>query len=317
MSECCTVRRRLRTEAGDADRLLRDFLSRRCPELPAGFLNRLIRKGFATVDNVVGKMDDRLQPGQRVFLRLPEGSFLVAPNADIQFAVVYEDKDLVVVEKPAGLVSEPGIGHKLDTLLNGLVARYGEALDKLGPECDYGMVHRLDKETSGLMVVTRRAGVQRALSRAFRSRKVDKRYAALVAGKVKNEKGVIQFKLGRVRRSGRAVAVVGSAGNRRAETRYRVLRRYEEATLVEARPCTGRWRQIRLHFAALGHPVAGDTEEGDADVNEIFAKKHTLKRMFLHAARLKFLHPESGKPLDFKSELPAELQQILKRLPQK
>ena len=265
---------------------------------------------------MVGKMDNRLRPGQIVLLRLPEGSFLVAPNADIQFSVVYEDEDLVVVEKPAGLVSEPGIGHKLDTLLNGLVARYGEALDKLGPECDYGMVHRLDKETSGLMVVTRRAGVQRALSRAFRTGKVDKRYVALVAGNVNTEKGVIKFKLGRVRRGGRAVAVVGSAGNRRAETRYRILQRYgEEATLVEARPCTGRWRQIRLHFAALGHPIAGDAEEGDAGVNEIFAKQHHLKRMFLHAAQLKFLHPESGKALEFKSELPAELRQVLNVFP--
>ena len=308
------MRRRLRTDAGDGDRLLRDFLSRRCPELPAGFLNRLIRKGLATVDGAVGQADERLRPGQEVLLRLPEGSFLVAPNAEVRFTVVYEDEDVVVVEKPAGVVSEPGIGHKLDTLLNGLIARYGEGLDRLGPGCDYGMVHRLDKETSGLMVVARRAGVQRALAQAFRRGEVDKLYVALVAGEVAREKGVIRLRLGRVRRGGRAVAVVGGGGARRAETGYRVLRRFADATLVEARPRTGRWRQIRLHFAAVGHPVAGDKEEGDAAANEGFVRRCSLGRMFLHASRLGFCHPVSGRELKFESALPEDLARALAAL---
>jgi len=305
------IRRRLRAREEDSGRSLSDFLGRRCPELPAGFLKKLLRKGFVTLDGVVAGVRDRLRPGQEVALRVPEGSFLVAPNPDVRFDVVYEDDDLVVLEKPAGVVSEPGIGHKLDTVLNGLIARYGEEQDRLGSWCDYGMVHRLDRGTSGLMVAARKAGVQRALARAFRGGEVEKRYVALVAGRLEAERGVIRVGLGRTRRGGRAVAVVGGKAARRAETGYRVLRRFDDATLVEARPRTGRWRQIRLHFRALGHPVAGDEEEGDAAANALFRRKLGLQRMFLHASRLGFAHPRTGRRLRFRSALPPELRRAL------
>jgi len=311
MGQRSTIRRRLRAREEDSGRPLNDFLGRRCPELPAGFLKKLLRKGFVTLDGSVAGVGVRLRPGQEVVLRLPEGSFLVAPNADVRFEVVYEDADLVVVEKPAGVVSELGIGHKLDTLLNGLIARYGEEQDRLGSGCDYGMVHRLDRGTSGLMVVARKAGVQRALARAFRAGEVEKRYTVLVVGVLKAERGVIRVGLGRTRRRGRAVAVVGGREARRAETRYRVLRRFDDATLVEARPRTGRWRQIRLHFNALGYPVAGDDEEGDAAANALFAQELGLRRMFLHASRLGFGHPRTGGLLRFESKLPLELRRAL------
>jgi 23S rRNA pseudouridine1911/1915/1917 synthase len=278
-------------------------------------LNRLLRKGFVSVDGAAGTIRSRLQPGQRVLLSLPEGAFLVAPNCDVPFRVVYEDEALVVVEKPAGVVSEPGIGHKLDSLLNGLIARYGAALDRLGPACDYGMVHRLDRDTSGLLVVARRSSIQRALREEFHTRRVEKRYLALIIGRPEKAQGRISLPLGRVRRRGRAVATIGGRGARKAVTRYRVLQCYRDVSLIEARPETGRWRQIRLHCAALGHPVAGDVDHGDAAANRMLARDAGLGRLFLHAGRHVFVHPQTGKKAAFASDLPEPLLAVLRRLP--
>jgi len=224
------------------------------------------------VDGAPGGEKTRLRAGQQVVVQLPAGAFLVAPNPEVPIRVIYEDDSIAVLDKPAGLVSEPGIGHKLDTLLNGLIARYGEAQDRIGPEHDYGMVHRLDRDTSGLMVIAKDAEAHRRLSGQFLRREAEKRYTALLAGRLPQQSGEVRLPLGRIRRGGRAVGVAGAGEPqracpelcRRALTRYRVLERFDDATLVEVHPQTGRWRQIRLHFRALGHPVAGDPDEGDA-----------------------------------------------------
>jgi len=314
MGQDRTTRRALIAAAEDEGRPLKDFIGRHCPEVPAGFLNKLLRKGFVLVDGEAGNERTRLRAGQRVAVLLPTGSFLVAPNPDVPVNVVHEDESLVVLDKPAGLVSEPGIGHKLDTLLNGLIARYGDLLDGIGPEHDYGMVHRLDRDTSGLLVVAKSAEVQRRLSAQFRRREAEKRYLALLVGRLPQKAGEVRLALGRIRRGGRAIAVTGARGTQPAITAYRVLERFHAATLVEAVPHTGRWRQIRLHFRALGHPVAGDREEGDAAANAELARSAGLRRMFLHAAILKFRHPVTGSPLAFSLPLPDELEGTLQRL---
>ncbi|HRU05455.1 MAG TPA: pseudouridine synthase, partial [Candidatus Brocadiia bacterium] len=146
-------RRRFRTDADDDNRTVADFIARRVPEAPAGFLNRLIRQGYVRVNGAPASASERLEPGLTVTLHLPPGAFLIYPNPEVPVSMVYEDESIAVVNKPAGLITEPGIGHKLDTLLNGLAARYGEALERLGPGLDFGMVHRLDKDTSGLLLV--------------------------------------------------------------------------------------------------------------------------------------------------------------------
>lgn len=309
-----TVRRTFRASREDNDRPLGDFLARRCGEAPVGFLNRLLRKGFVLLDGEPADRQTRLRPGQEVTLALPKGAFLVAPNPDVPFTILHEDDHLIVVDKPAGVVSEPGIGHKLDTLLNGLIARYGEALDGLGPQLDFGMVHRLDRDTSGLLVVARDGDTHRTLSETFRSRRVKKHYLALVIGTLPTDLGRIALPLGRTRRKGRAIALVGTKGTRHALTTYRVLERFAEATLVRAALRTGRWRQLRLHFAALGHPIAGDTEEGDAEANTRLQERYELRRMFLHACELRFKHPADGTPVTFSSPVPEELGRVLERV---
>ena len=309
-----TVRRRWQATAEDANHSLSDFLVRRCPEAPVGFLNRLLRQGFVIVDGTPADRRAELNPGQRISLRLPDDAFLVAPNSDVPFRVVHEDESLIIVEKPSGVVSEPGIGHKLDTLLNGLIARYGKTLDRLGPECDFGMVHRLDRDASGLLVIARKAGIQRRLKAEFRRCKVDKRYLALLHGALPRKSGTIRLSLGRKRRRGRAIATIGGPGAKPAMTAYSVLERFPEATLVEAIPHTGRWRQLRLHFAAMGHPIAGDHDHGDDNANERVTNRCGLDRLFLHAAHLAFAHPATGQRLTFSSTLPDELRRVADHL---
>jgi len=311
--EIRTPRRGFRASPADEGRPLLDFLSRRCPEVPAGFLKKLVRKGYVLVEGGPARPRTRLEAGQRIVVSLPPGAFLVAPNPEVPFRVVYEDEHLVVVDKPAGVVSEPGIGHKLDTLLNGLIARYGEALDLLGPRYDFGMVHRLDRDASGLVVVARSREVQRALAAQFRRRSVDKRYLLLVWGDLTPAAGEVRLPVARTRRGGRAVGMVGGPGARQALTRYRVIERFGFATLVEARPVTGRWRQIRLHFSAIRHPIAGDTEHGDPAANDELRRRCGLDRLFLHATRLRFRHPANNRWVAFTAPLPRELDVVLRR----
>ncbi len=218
---------------------------------------------------------------------------------------------MAVLDKPAGVVSEPGIGHKLDTLLNGLVARYGEAIDRLGPARDFGLVHRLDRDTSGLIVATRTAKARETLAAAFRKHKVEKAYVALLCGTPPESEGRVDIPLGRTRKRGRAVPVIGGAGTRPALTRYRIVERFGDYALVEARPETGRWHQVRLHFAAIGRPVAGDAEHGDVRANDRLAQQAALERLFLHSAVLGFDHPETGRRMTFRSHLPPPLGAVL------
>ena len=311
MSDARRTPRRFRAGPRDADRLLRDFLAGRCPEVPLGFLNKLVRKGYVQVDDRAAAPELRMRRGMRVVLRLPEGAFYVAPNPDVPFEVVHEDDALAVINKPAGVVTEPGIGHKLDTLLNGLMARYGHELDRLGAAHDYGLVHRLDRETSGLLLVARTAAAQRNLVEQFRRRQVKKAYTALLVGSPRDDKGTIRIPLGRTRRHGRMRAVVGGRGSRSAVTRYRVLERLQGCALIEGRPETGRWHQIRLHFAAEEMPVAGDGEHGDENANRLLRERYGLDRLFLHAGAIRVVHPLTKRLRAFEAPLPDALSRVL------
>ncbi len=298
----------------ETGRILSEFILQRCPEAPAGFLNRLLRKGFIHVNGAPALPGTLLSAGQRVAVTLPPGAFLVAPNREVPFTILHEDEHVAVVAKPAGVITEPGIGHKLDTLLNGLMARYGEALDRLGPEHDFGLAHRLDKETSGLLVVARTAAAHSDLVAQFRRRAVEKQYVALVSGRMERDHGAVHAPLGRERHGGRAVGLLDGGATQPATTTWRVIERFADATLIAASPKTGRWRQIRLHFQAIGHPVAGDPDHGDPEANRRLSAQCGLERMFLHAERLSFIHPATGRRMSFELPLPKELRAALGRL---
>jgi 23S rRNA pseudouridine1911/1915/1917 synthase len=214
--------------------------------------------------------------------------------------IVHRDEVLLVVDKPAGLVVHPASSHRGETLVDQLAELAGG-----GPSERPGIVHRLDKDTSGLMVVARTEEAHRELSRQIKAREVKREYLALVEGALDSRTGTIDAPLGRDRRRRTRRAVRG-AGEREARTHFEVIEQLSEDTYAHVRLETGRTHQIRVHFAAIGHPVAGDAEYGGR-------ARHGLERQFLHAARLSFRHPGDGEQMSFESELPADLSAALGR----
>ncbi len=219
--------------------------------------------------------------------------------------VLHEDAEILVIDKPPGLVMHPGPGHWTGTLLNALVHHVGRDLAD-GQRVRPGLVHRLDKGTSGVLVIAKTDAAHRDLSRQFRAHSVHRVYLALVAGAVRRG-GLIERALGRDTRDRRRVST-RSPATRRAVTEYRVAERLgPDATLVEARPRTGRTHQIRVHLASIGHPVLGDASYGTAPADP------ALPRAMLHAAVLGFMHPASGEYVEFRAPLPADMEGAVAR----
>jgi 23S rRNA pseudouridine1911/1915/1917 synthase len=214
--------------------------------------------------------------------------------------IVYVDEALAVVDKPAGLVVHPAPSHRGPTLVEVLGELLGGGADPERP----GIVHRLDKGTSGLLVVARSDEAHAALQAAVRARRVERVYLALAQGRVASRTGTIDAPIGRATRRRHRMAVSGAA-SRQARTHFEVIETLTAETYLEARLETGRTHQIRAHFAAIGHPLVGDATYGGAE-------KYDLRRQFLHAHRLAFLHPESGERLSFESALPADLAAALR-----
>jgi 23S rRNA pseudouridine1911/1915/1917 synthase len=215
-----------------------------------------------------------------------------------ELRIVHLDEDLAVVDKPAGLVVHPAPSHVGPTL----VSKLGDLLGGGDPERP-GIVHRLDKDTSGLMVVARGPEALAALQEAVREREVERRYLALAGGRLASRTGTIDAPIGRATKRRTRMAVAGAA-SREARTHFEVLELLPRESYVEARLETGRTHQIRAHFAAIGHPLVGDSTYGGKD-------RYGLGRQFLHAHRLAFRHPRTGAPLDFGSPLPADLSAAL------
>jgi 23S rRNA pseudouridine1911/1915/1917 synthase len=215
--------------------------------------------------------------------------------------IVHEDGWLLVIDKPPGLVVHPAPGHSGRTLVDLLGDRLAGGPDPARP----GIVHRLDKDTSGLMIVARSEAAHRALAAQVAAREVDREYLALVEGRLRSRAGTIDAPVGRSHREPSRMAVAGRA-QREARTHFRVVELLASDTLAEVRLETGRTHQIRAHFAAIEHPVAGDPTYGSAG-------RHGLERQFLHSSRLSFRHPGSGKEASFESPLPEDLEAALER----
>jgi len=269
----------------------------------------LVESGHVRVDGqAVDTRSRRLVEGEVVEVELPQATDdRLAADHDVDVPVVYDDADIIVVDKPAGLVVHPGAGQREGTLVHGLLARFPE-LAGVGDPARPGIVHRLDKGTSGLMVVAHTPEALVDLTAQMKRRDIERRYLALVLGEVTEGRGVVDAPVGRSVRQPARMAV--TARGRTARTRYEVLERYTDpvaATLLECRLETGRTHQIRVHLAAIGHPVVGDTRYGRADAL-------AMKRPFLHAHKLAFDHPGDGGRRRFQSPLPADLEQVRGRL---
>ncbi len=292
------------------------FLVRHMPDWSRSQVQQQIRSGLVTVGTeTVYKAAEEVAAGSCVTIRATRHEMRAVPE-DLPLDIVYEDADLLVVNKPAGMVVHVGAGVKSGTLANALLHHLGRigSLSSAGGELRPGIVHRLDRMTSGLVVVAKNDFAHQALAEQFKSRVVHKTYTLLVHGRVERESGEIQKPVGRDPRR-RVRMKAGGLGAREALTRYRVLRRFSRFTLLEAEPRTGRTHQLRVHFSSLGHPVVGDTMYGAPGRLAIGGQvQKTLERNFLHAAAIEFHHPRSGASISLKAPLPTELREFLERL---
>lgn len=290
------------------------LLHARYPRVSRSALRRLIEAGEITVDGQPVKPAHTPRAGQVIAVHWPEARPARAQPEAIPLEVLYEDEHLLVLNKPAGLVVHPSAGHETHTLVNALLHHCQGRLSGVGGVARPGIVHRLDKETSGCLVVAKSDAAHLGLAAQFAQRQVHKCYEALVCGHVAREAGDIRAAISR-HPSHRKRMAVTDAGGREAWTSYRVLDRLHGATWVEARLHTGRTHQIRVHFLHLGHPLVGDLTYG-ARPNRRLAELtgYTAPRLLLHARSLEFTHPCTGAELAFEAPLPEDFRQALAAL---
>ena len=301
----------------DAGSRLDRLVASNCPGLSRTRVQELLAAALILVNGRSAKGSYRLRGGEHITVEAPERPPLRGQPETIPLEVLYEDEELLAINKPSGMVVHAGAGQTRATLVNALLGR-GQTLSHRADALRPGIVHRLDKDTSGIILVAKNDVAHAKLGEAFRQRSIEKTYIALVQGVIKESHGRIALAIARdprrrVRMTARRGALLGKA--REARTDWRVLARVDSTTLAEVQLHTGRTHQIRVHFSALGHPVVGDTLYGAAA--QLRVGKITLPslgRHFLHAAKLEFSHPRSGAWLELRAPLPPELHSFLRRL---
>jgi 23S rRNA pseudouridine1911/1915/1917 synthase len=276
------------------------FVGEKCPELSRTHAQQLIAGGFITVNGGTAKSSLKLDSGDRIDVTIPPEPPGTVAAENIPLKIVYEDADLLVVDKPAGMAVHPAPSSSEHTLVNAILnylPTLAEDTESLRP----GIVHRLDKDTSGLIIVAKNRAAQANLSDQFKSRAVSKYYLTLVKGRLMPERGIIEAAIGRDPRNRQRMAVTDKG--REARTEYRVIKYYGNHTLLEIKPETGRTHQIRVHLAAIGFPVVGDATYGFSSPR--------LSRQFLHACKIRFKLPSTGEYKEFESPLPPDLEKAL------
>lgn len=267
-------------------------------------VRRLIENGSLTIHGLTVKPNYKVRPGDVIAIsQTQEVQELVPENLPVD--VLYSDDFLIVVDKPAGMVVYPAPGHGGGTLVNAIAYR-SRKLASVGGPLRPGVVHRLDKDTSGIMVVALDDRAYYSLVEQFRARTIHRRYKALVYGGLRGDSGEISARIGRSESDRKKMSTKTRRG-KEAVTTWKVLERFSGATLIEARLGTGRTHQIRVHFASIGHPVLGDTTYGKKTFMEVRRQKVTFPRQMLHAELLGFLHPVTGEHLEFTSPLPPDM----------
>ena len=299
------MRQTIELFADRAGERLDAFVARRLAErLTRSHAHKLIADGLVTLNDMPAKASHRLVRGDHVVASVPPPETPALVAEAIPLRIVYQDNDVIVVDKPPGLTVHPAAGHPRGTLVNALLALCPELAEIKGT-LRPGIVHRLDKDTSGLLVAAKNEAAQANVARQLKDRQVHKAYLALVQGRLEPPEGVIDAPIGRHPRRRQRMAVV--EGGRQALTRFRVREYLRDAySLVEAEPLTGRTHQIRVHFASIAHPVVGDRVYGKASA--------LVGRQFLHAWRLGFRLPKSGRYQEFESPLAADLELALDAL---
>ncbi len=283
------------------------FLARRGENLSRSAAQKLIQEGCVTCNGRPGKKNDKLTIGDRVGYTIPQVKPVDIAPREIPLEIVYEDEDLLVINKPKGLVVHPAPGHTDDTLVNGLMYALGEDLSGINGELRPGIVHRIDKDTSGLLAVAKNDFAHTMLASQLKDHTMARTYEAIVVGSFREDRGTVDAPIGRHPTDRKKMCVIQRNG-KNAVTHWEVVRRYRGYTHIRCRLETGRTHQIRVHMAYIGHPILGDTVYG--------RKKKELGQdsQCLHAGALSFRHPRDGHPVIVYADLPEYFQEVLRKL---
>ena len=305
------TRQLLSISENDAGQRLDRYLASSLVDMSRSQLQTLIAEGAIQVNGRASKSGYALRAGDEIVVDLMAS---VARTTQVKarplpLDIVYEDADLLIINKAPGMVVHPAPGHSEDTLVNALLAYYPQ-IQETEKDQRPGIVHRLDRDTSGLLIVAKNARAQAALVEKMQRHEVVKRYLALVEGNVSLDQGSIDAPIGRDPRHRQQMAITATGvGSREARTHFRVLERFARHTLLLVQLETGRTHQIRVHLKAIGHPVVGDPTYGSGSV----IRGSDLQRQFLHSYQLQFTHPLTGEALQFEAPLPDDLQNVLER----
>jgi 23S rRNA pseudouridine1911/1915/1917 synthase len=294
------------TIIADADGVRVDsYLAAVNKELSRSYIQKLIDDGQVLVNNRIVKSNYKLRINETITMNIPEPVELKLNAENISLDILYEDDDVIVVNKPQGMVVHPAVGNHSGTLVNALLGHCND-LSGINGVMRPGIVHRIDKDTSGVLLIAKNDSAHRNLAEQIKEHSVNRRYIALVEGIVKPDKGTIEGAIGRHPVDRKKMDIV--PGGKFAVTHFSVLKRFKKHTLVEAKLETGRTHQIRVHMAHIGHPVVGDAVYG------IKKQEYDLKGQALHAAVLGFVHPRTGQYIEFKAPLPLYFEELIKKL---
>ena len=283
------------------------FLSRVLPDLSRSAAQKLLEQGLVLRNGKPGKKNDRLEAGDEISVTLPEPKPLDVPATKMELDIVYEDEDVLVINKPKGLVVHPAAGHQEDTLVNGLLYAKGDSLSGINGILRPGIVHRIDKDTSGLLAIAKNDLAHTVLASQLKDHTMARTYEAIVCGSFKEDSGTVDAPIGR-HPSDRKKMCVTARNSKNAVTHWEVVDRYPGYTHIRCKLETGRTHQIRVHMAHIGHPILGDTIYGH--------KKPELGQdsQVLHAGILCFAHPRDGHPVIVEADLPEYFKEVLEKL---
>lgn len=301
----------MRFAADKAGERLDVFLTRMQPEFSRSHVQKLIASGNAIVNQAVRKGNYKLKAGDAVELSVPEPENTEILPEDIPLDILYEDKDIIVINKARGMVVHPAAGVFSGTLVNALM-HHCEDLSGINGEIRPGIVHRLDKDTSGVMVAAKNDQAHLSLAKQIQEKTAFRIYQAVVWGNIKEESGIIRGDIGRDASDRKKMAIVRENG-KPAVTHFRVLERFGEYTLTECRLETGRTHQIRVHMTYIGHPVVGDPKYG-TDRHGRVRGKFAIKGQALHSASLELTHPATGERMRFAAPLPQDMQELIEKI---
>lgn len=283
------------------------YLTEQCPELSRSYIQKLLKDQKVKADHKTVKANYKVQPGQEIVVEIPDAEPLDIQPEDIPLDILYEDPYLLVVNKPKGMVVHPAAGHTGGTLVNAVMAHCGENLSGINGVLRPGIVHRIDKDTTGALLVCKTDEVHRSLAEQLKEHSIKRRYRAIVRGNLKEDTGTIEGPIGRHPTDRKKMAINYKNG-KDAVTHYMVLERFGQYTYVECRLETGRTHQIRVHMSSIGHPLLGDTVYGSGK------DPFHLEGQTLHAMILGFIHPITGEYMEFSAPLPEYFLKLLEKL---